>query len=119
MRIRGEANPLEAGVPRRSLTTESRGRRRGVPPSFPPFQEDGRPLVYRAKGRRVPGSRRGGCPPPAPGRTLALLEARAITDREAFALGRDGQPFVEADELERRGPPLRGEKGGSELERVG
>ncbi|HEY0554650.1 MAG TPA: hypothetical protein VGG20_10305 [Thermoanaerobaculia bacterium] len=42
----------------------------------------------------------------------------AVTHRESFALGGDYKTVVEADELERRGPPLGGQKGGGKLKGI-
>ena len=50
--------------------------------------------------------------------TGSTSKAGAIPHREPFALGSDGEPVVEADELERRGPPFGRQEGGSELEGV-
>lgn len=47
------------------------------------------------------------------------LKVGAVTYRKTFALGGNHEPVVEADELERRGPPFRRQEGGSKLEGVG
>ncbi len=46
-------------------------------------------------------------------------ETGAVAHGEPFAAGCNHEPVVKADELQSRGPPLRGEKGGGKLEGIG